>query len=104
MLFFVFFQQQTAYGVRISDWSSDVCSSDLSALSSMLAKPLVHQPWQRLLNSLLFTTFYLRIGNAYFYQMMIFRLSMEASASCTTSVDSESESARVSTVRGITYQ
>src|SRR3546814_5528128 len=28
--FFVFFfQQKTAYEVRISDWSSDVCSSDL---------------------------------------------------------------------------
>src|SRR3546814_14746163 len=24
-----FFKQKTAYGVRISDWSSDVCSSDL---------------------------------------------------------------------------
>src|SRR3546814_3007680 len=26
---FFFFQQKTAYGMRISDWSSDVCSSDL---------------------------------------------------------------------------
>src|SRR3546814_2451231 len=26
---FCFFKQQTAYEVRISDWSSDVCSSDL---------------------------------------------------------------------------
>src|SRR3546814_1163206 len=25
----VFFKQKTAYEVRISDWSSDVCSSDL---------------------------------------------------------------------------
>src|SRR3546814_4283320 len=25
----VFFKQKTAYGMRISDWSSDVCSSDL---------------------------------------------------------------------------
>src|SRR3546814_8613520 len=32
MLFFLFFKQKTAYEVRISDWSSDVCSSDLSAL------------------------------------------------------------------------
>src|SRR3546814_5630105 len=29
MLFF-FFKQKTAYEMRISDWSSDVCSSDLS--------------------------------------------------------------------------
>src|SRR3546814_10239051 len=27
--FFVFFKQKTAYERRISDWSSDVCSSDL---------------------------------------------------------------------------
>src|SRR3546814_5218578 len=27
--FFVFFKQNTAYEMRISDWSSDVCSSDL---------------------------------------------------------------------------
>src|SRR3546814_4808621 len=28
-LFCFFFKQKTAYEVRISDWSSDVCSSDL---------------------------------------------------------------------------
>src|SRR3546814_5442217 len=28
-VFVVFFKQKTAYDVRISDWSSDVCSSDL---------------------------------------------------------------------------
>src|SRR3546814_3194091 len=28
-LSFVFFKQKTAYELRISDWSSDVCSSDL---------------------------------------------------------------------------
>src|SRR3546814_10328761 len=27
---FLFFKQKTAYEVRISDWSSDVCSSDLN--------------------------------------------------------------------------
>src|SRR3546814_6186678 len=32
-LFFFFFKQKTAYEMRISDWSSDVCSSDLSGLS-----------------------------------------------------------------------
>src|SRR3546814_9046965 len=30
---FCFFKQKTAYEMRISDWSSDVCSSDLFALS-----------------------------------------------------------------------
>src|SRR3546814_5153790 len=29
---FFFFKQKTAYEVRISDWSSDVCSSDLSRI------------------------------------------------------------------------
>src|SRR3546814_3402066 len=29
--FFFFFKQKTAYEMRISDWSSDVCSSDLDA-------------------------------------------------------------------------
>src|SRR3546814_3070268 len=40
MLFFIwvclviifFFKQKTAYELRISDWSSDVCSSDLNAV------------------------------------------------------------------------
>src|SRR3546814_17207721 len=29
-MFFFFFKQKTAYEMRISDWSSDVCSSDLT--------------------------------------------------------------------------
>src|SRR3546814_5716561 len=31
----LFFKQKTAYEVRISDWSSDVCSSDLHVLGAM---------------------------------------------------------------------
>src|SRR3546814_18537093 len=31
---FFFFKQKTAYEMRISDWSSDVCSSDLQALAA----------------------------------------------------------------------
>src|SRR3546814_3382137 len=31
MFCFFFFKQKTAYEMRISDWSSDVCSSDLRA-------------------------------------------------------------------------
>src|SRR3546814_12464274 len=30
-----FFKQKTAYEMRISDWSSDVCSSDLGPLAAM---------------------------------------------------------------------
>src|SRR3546814_3095883 len=35
MVFF-FFKQKTAYEMRISDWSSDVCSSDLPAADGWL--------------------------------------------------------------------
>src|SRR3546814_10034721 len=39
MMLFFFFKQKTAYEMRISDWSSDVCSSDLSS---------TEHPWQTL--------------------------------------------------------
>src|SRR3546814_19247878 len=32
MMIFFFFKQKTAYELRISDWSSDVCSSDLQRI------------------------------------------------------------------------
>src|SRR3546814_8993781 len=32
---FFFFKQKTAYEMRISDWSSDVCSSDLTFYHSL---------------------------------------------------------------------
>src|SRR3546814_1485289 len=38
MLTFCFFKQKTAYEMRISDWSSDVCSSDLRLTSSSATK------------------------------------------------------------------
>src|SRR3546814_16455953 len=37
MFFFVFFKQKTAYEMRISDWSSDVCSSDLQRIGNYKA-------------------------------------------------------------------
>src|SRR3546814_8475203 len=33
---FFFFKQKTAYEMRISDWSSDVCSSDLPTVMRIL--------------------------------------------------------------------
>src|SRR3546814_1878551 len=36
---FFFFKQKTAYEMRISDWSSDVCSSDLAAVLDQSADP-----------------------------------------------------------------
>src|SRR3546814_6923440 len=40
-IFFFFFKQKTAYEMRISDWSSDVCSSDLRVEQLELARRAV---------------------------------------------------------------
>src|SRR3546814_2195021 len=40
MFFFFFFKQKTAYEMRISDWSSDVCSSDLDEVAEWREKLL----------------------------------------------------------------
>src|SRR3546814_5213100 len=37
VLVIFFFKQKTAYEMRISDWSSDVCSSDLAARAAGLS-------------------------------------------------------------------
>src|SRR3546814_1663237 len=40
--FFFFFKQKTAYEMRISDWSSDVCSSDLvMPISASSGRPII---------------------------------------------------------------
>src|SRR3546814_5735555 len=44
-LFFFFFKQKTAYEMRISDWSSDVCSSDLWGSFEWVGVPGVKDPW-----------------------------------------------------------
>src|SRR3546814_13159697 len=41
LLFVFFFKQKTAYEMRISDWSSDVCSSDLFHRVGALVTTLV---------------------------------------------------------------
>src|SRR3546814_10690839 len=43
LFFLFFFKQKTAYEMRISDWSSDVCSSDLARMSAR-ARRHEHQP------------------------------------------------------------
>src|SRR3546814_3905463 len=35
LVLFFFFKQKTAYEMRISDWSSDVCSSDLEIIAEL---------------------------------------------------------------------
>src|SRR3546814_4352891 len=42
VLYFFFFKQKTAYEMRISDWSSDVCSSDLGARDRAPDPELLH--------------------------------------------------------------
>src|SRR3546814_7994131 len=44
--FVFFFKQKTAYEMRISDWSSDLCSSDLTAARQQQPAP-VERPRQR---------------------------------------------------------
>src|SRR3546814_7610105 len=44
MLCFFFFKQKTAYEMRISDWSSDVCSSDLCGCSRWCEAGSLHKP------------------------------------------------------------
>src|SRR3546814_9041633 len=41
MCLFFFFKQKTAYEMRISDWSSDVCSSDLTIVPDSEARGLL---------------------------------------------------------------
>src|SRR3546814_8118983 len=45
--FFFFFKQKTAYEMRISDWSSDVCSSDLRSGSALDADRCAARPVRR---------------------------------------------------------
>src|SRR3546814_5237348 len=44
MRVFCFFKQKTAYEMRISDWSSNVCSSDLHPLGGSLLPDLRRAP------------------------------------------------------------
>src|SRR3546814_3661978 len=52
VLCFFFFKQKTAYEMRTSDWSSDVCSSDLSPRARRLIfwrmAILLHRPKTRM--------------------------------------------------------
>src|SRR3546814_4460795 len=46
VLLFFFFKQKTAYEMRISDWSSDVCSSDLADGTGVDGVALVQRRWR----------------------------------------------------------
>src|SRR3546814_2633407 len=74
LLCFFFFKQKTAYEMRISDWSSDVCSSDLARpalfvwsgnenLSNATAPVLALLAAGFLTNALLQLPFYLQLAS-----------------------------------------
>ena len=44
VVFFFFFKQKTAYEIYQCDWSSDVCSSDLSASKIKIKKKTISFP------------------------------------------------------------
>src|SRR3546814_5215462 len=44
-MYFFFFKQKTAYEMRISDWSSDVCSSDLNREPAVRAATPAMRQW-----------------------------------------------------------
>src|SRR3546814_1892475 len=53
---FFFFNQKTAYDMRISDWSSDVCSSDLSMTGAIVAvAPVIEAKAEDVTSALAFT-------------------------------------------------
>src|SRR3546814_18175061 len=49
--FFFFFKQKTAYEMRISDWSSDVCSSDLLVRIEMAKGRLAARRQQKVVHA-----------------------------------------------------
>src|SRR3546814_1480854 len=53
---FFFFKQKTAYEMRISDWSSDVCSSDLLDMLSpgVSVRPIVMSSGEHIQNQVFF--------------------------------------------------
>src|SRR3546814_2302951 len=48
---FFFFKQKTAYDMRISDWSSDVCSSDLVVSQAPHFQPFLNRACRKLCTS-----------------------------------------------------
>src|SRR3546814_8222930 len=47
VVYFFFFKQKTAYEMRISDWSSDVCSSDLRSIGHFNSPRRRRHAWTR---------------------------------------------------------
>src|SRR3546814_7578556 len=54
LFIFFFFNQKTAYEMRMSDWSSDVCSSDLLEADTDLKMPATRAGWLGIVSGLCF--------------------------------------------------
>src|SRR3546814_4401970 len=83
ILFFFFFKQKTAYELRISDWSSDVCSSDLLMTQQLdpITVEVVRNKLEGIANEMQMTLFHSSFSP-------IVREGLDASASLFT-VDGE---------------
>src|SRR3546814_830667 len=66
---FFFFKQKTAYEMRISDWSSDVCSSDLLALAGTVVALFERRLDERILGASLGAQAALALG---FFAFLLF--------------------------------
>src|SRR3546814_3673622 len=60
MYCFFFFKQKTAYEMRISDWSSDVCSSDLNGCGNQFVGENELRGVDRVERQSVFHTFFIR--------------------------------------------
>src|SRR3546814_6076601 len=87
-VFFFFFKQKTAYEMRISDWSSDVCSSDLVIPSNPIYDPVTN-PYTfnpdspTTYNKMTSTTVYDSLGNPLAAEIYYVRTSSSNSAATT---------------------
>src|SRR3546814_5491214 len=60
-ILFFFFKQKTAYEMRISDWSSDVCSSDLGDMFKLKMISYTHE--HKVYTTILKSSFYKKLPN-----------------------------------------
>src|SRR3546814_19759840 len=102
---FCFFKQKTAYEMRISDWSSDVCSSDLDAT---MAPPSTRRPgFSRRAQYGLFIGYVVAVGGVLFAVLLLivaildpkgFNVLRGAALAATLPISSAGRSA----IRGVT--
>src|SRR3546814_10271160 len=69
---FFFFKQKTAYDVRISDWSSDVCSSDLALAHAGPVGEIA--PFSQFIETLVPTNVVTAAANDAFLPLIVFAL------------------------------